>query len=67
LCFRLVLQLNEVLGQFEANLISFNNIEDRLDKLELSLNDLKPEVEGFYVFAQDIEQTQQDFDVSRYE
>jgi len=56
--------LNHQLGQFEVNLNDFTQVEAQLDKLELSLNNLKPEVEYFYVFAQDIEQTQKEFDVS---
>lgn len=64
LCFRLANQLNHQLGQFEVNLNDFTQVEAQLDKLELSLNNLKPEVEYFYVFAQDIEQTQKEFDVS---
>lgn len=64
LCFRLVNQLSNELGQFEVNLNDFTEVEAQLDKLELSLNNLKPEVEYFYVFAQDTEQTQKEFDVS---
>jgi len=64
LCFRLAYQLNNVLGHFEVNLNDYTEIEVQLDKLESSLNNLKPEVEYFYLFAQDTEQTQKKFDVS---
>lgn len=57
-------QLNNELCQFEVYLNDFAEVEARLDKLESSLNSLKPEVEYFYVFAQDTEQTQKEFDVS---
>jgi len=59
-----VYQLNNELRQFELNLKDFTEVEARLDKLESSLNNLKPEVEYFYVFAQNTEQTQKEFDVS---
>jgi hypothetical protein len=64
LCFRLSSKLNNVLSQFEINLKGFNDVEAKLDKLESSLNNLKPEVESFYVFAQDTEQTQKELNVS---
>lgn len=64
LCFRFASQLNSVLSQFEVNLNNFNDVITRLDKLELSLNNLKPEAESFYVFDQDTERTQKEFDVS---
>jgi len=56
--------LNEAVGQFEVNLNGFEGVEARLDEFELSLTNLKPEVESFYVFAEDTEQTQREFDVS---
>jgi len=56
--------LNNEISQFEVNLNDFTEVEARLDKLESALNDLKPEVEYFYVFAQNTEQTQKEFDVS---
>lgn len=64
--FSLVSQLNNVLYQFEGNFNDFFKIESRLDELESSLNGLKPEVESFYVFAQDTDATQKEFDVSLY-
>lgn len=56
--------MNSEISQFEVNLNDFTEVEAQLDKLESSLNNLKPEVEYFYVFALNTEQTQKEFDVS---
>lgn len=62
--FRLAVQLNDALRLAEANLNDFEEVERRLNGLESCLTDLKPEVESFYVFAEDTDRTQTEFDVS---
>lgn len=64
LCYRLSFQLNNALSQLQVNFDGFNEVEAKLTKFESSLNNLKPEVISFYVFDQDTEQTQKEFDVS---